>query len=181
MTTYSGYFRFNIGDIVRCRGFVGEAPLLVFRQKEERCGDLEGERVAEHQFLEVASDAAQKLGIRLGKVTVVPTRPGRELPCYIIVIEQDNVPGLDIAQQFLGEIDRSLRASNFLYSASRREKVLGPLRLRRIPTGAWAKFIQEEVERRGTGEAQYKHPGLVQDPQWLEQFQPIDCVLLQDA
>ncbi len=178
MTTYSGYFRFNIGDIVRCRGFMGEAPLLEFLQKGDRCGDLEGEKVTEHQFLEAASDAAQKLGIRLGNVTAVPTRPGRELPCYVIVVEHGNMPGIDTAHHFLEETDRRLRASNFLYSARRREKVLGPLRLWRIANGAWAQFIQAEVERRGTGEAHYKHPALVQDAKWLEQFQPVDRVQL---
>jgi GH3 auxin-responsive promoter len=178
MTTFSGYFRFNIGDIVRCRGFIGEAPLLEFLQKGDRCGDLEGEKVTEHQFLEAASDAAQKLGIRLGNVTAVPTRPGRELPCYVIVVEQDNVPSLDMAHQFLEETDRRLRANNFLYSARRRDQVLGPLRLWRIANGAWGQFIQAEIERRGTGEAHYKHPALVKEAKWLEQFHPVDCVLL---
>ncbi len=178
MTTYSGYFRFNIGDIVRCRGFIGEAPLLEFLQKGDRCGDLEGEKVTEHQFLEAASNAAQKLAIRLGNVTAVPTRPGRELPCYVIILEQANVPDMDSAYRFLEETDRRLRASNFLYSARRREKVLGPMRLWRIANGAWAQFIQAEVERRGTSEAHYKHPALVQDAKWLEQFQPVDRVQL---
>lgn len=178
MTTYSGYFRFKIGDIVRCKGFIGEAPVLEFLQKGDRCGDLEGEKVTEHQFLEAASNAAQKLGLRLGNVTAVPTRPGRELPCYVIVVEQDNVPSLDLAHRFLEETDRCLRASNFLYSARRREKVLGPMRLWRLPNGAWRSFIQAEVERRGTGDIHYKHPTLVQDANWLEQFQPIDRVQL---
>ncbi len=178
MTTFSGYFRFNIGDIVRCRGFIGEAPLLEFLQKGDRCGDLEGEKVTEHQFLEAASDAAQELGIRLGNLTAVPTRPGRELPCYVIIVEQANVPGMGLAIRFLEATDRRLRASNFLYSARRREKVLGPMRLWRIANGAWAQFIQAEVGRRGTGEAQYKHPALVQDAKWLEQLRPVDRVQL---
>ena len=66
MTTYSGYFRFHIGDIVRCRGYIGQAPLLEFLQKSERCGDLEGEKVTEHQFLEAAADAANERWIPLG-------------------------------------------------------------------------------------------------------------------
>src|SRR5262249_32697850 len=71
-TTSSGYYRFNIGDIVRCRGFLGEAPLLEFLQKGDRCADLEGEKVTEHQFVEAAGTAASELAIRLGYVTVVP-------------------------------------------------------------------------------------------------------------
>ncbi len=178
MTTYSGYFRFNIGDIVRCRGFVGQAPILEFLQKGDRCGDLEGEKVTELQFLDAASVAAGELGIRLGLVTAVPSRPGRELPCYQILLEQGDISDTDLARRFLQAVDGRLRASNFLYSARRREQVLGPPRLVRIPTGAWGRYVQAEVERRGTGEAQYKHPALVQDAAWLERFAAVDCVQL---
>lgn len=176
MTTYSGYFRFNIGDIVRCRGFAGQAPLLEFLQKGERCGDLEGEKVTERQVLDAADHAAQTLGIRLGYVTAVPLRPGRELPCYVVMVEQSDLPDSLTAARFLEEVDRRLAKDNFLYSARRRENVLGLPRLMRLPKGAWSAYVQEEVERRGTGDAQYKHPGLVQESAWLNRFQPVDTV-----
>jgi len=38
--------------------------------------------------------------------------------------------------------------------------------------------VRGEVASRGTGEAQYKHPGLVQDAAWLERFNPVDVVRL---
>jgi len=182
MTTFSGYFRFNIGDIVRCRGFLGEAPILEFLQKGDRCGDLEGEKVTEHQFLEAASLAAREQGLRLGLVTAVPTRPADELPCYEIVVEQGDFPDRESARRFLELADRMLAERNFLYSARRREGVLGPLKLLQIPTGEWTRHVQAEIDRRGTGEAHYKHPGLVQDPGWLQQFVAVDRVrLTQDS
>ena len=152
--------------------------MLEFLQKGDRCGDLEGEKVTEHQFLEAASAAAAELGIRLGFVTAVPSRPGRELACYQLIIEHGDVPDISLARRFLEETDQRLRASNFLYSARRREKVLGPPRLVRIPTGAWGQHVQAEIERRGTGEAHYKHPALVQDAAWLERFEAVDRVEL---
>jgi hypothetical protein len=176
MTTHSGYFRFNIGDIVRCRGFLGEAPLLEFLQKGERCGDLEGEKVTEHQFLEAAGDAAQALGIRLKYITAVPTRAEGHAPCYTIVAERDDVAEPELARRFLEETDRRIMNTNFLYSARRREGVLGSPKLLRIPEGAWEAHVQAEIARRGTGEAHYKHPGLVQNSAWLEQFRPVDVV-----
>ena len=176
MTTYSGYFRFHIGDVVRCRGYIGQAPVLEFLQKSDRCGDLEGEKVTEHQFLEAAAEAAQEQGIRLGPVTAVPCRQDRKLPCYRIIIEHGDAPEPAIARGFLESVDKRLRASNFLYSARRREKVLGPPTLWRIPTGAWASYVQSEINRRGTGEAHYKHSALVQDAGILDQLQPVDQV-----
>jgi hypothetical protein len=181
MTTYSGYFRFNIGDIVRCRGFAGQAPMLEFLQKGERCGDLEGEKVTEHQFLDAAGCAAQALGMRLGYITAVPFRPERELPCYAILVEQGDIPDADTASRFLEAVDRRLTADNFLYSGRRRENVLGPPRLVRLPQGTWSAYVQAEVERRGTGEAHYKHPGLIQDSAWLDRFRTDNTALWNGA
>lgn len=178
MTTHSGYFRFNIGDIVRCRGFVGEAPVLEFLQKQDRIGDLEGEKVTEHQFLDAANETARDLGMRLGCVTAVPIRPERAIPYYTFIIEHGDAPDAGVATKFLSEIDRRLMACNFLYSARRREGVLDAPQLLRIPVGAWERHIQAEIARRGTGEAHYKHPGLVQDASFLDHFHAVDTVRL---
>jgi hypothetical protein len=177
MTTYSGYFRFNIGDIVRCRGFVGQAPILEFLQKGDCCGDLEGEKVTEHQFLNAADFAARSVGVRLGLITAIPYRPAHALPCYAIVLEHGEFSDSGTACRFLEHVDRRLAADNFLYSARRRDDVLGPPRLIRLPRGTWNSYVQAEVERRGTGEAHYKHPGLIQDATWLSRFPRFDTVL----
>ena len=176
MTTFSGYFRFHIGDIVRCHHLVGQTPVLEFLQKSDRCGDLEGEKVTEHQFVEAASSAANERGLRIGPVTAVPVRRAEGIPYYQILVEQGDVPDLEAARGFLDAIDQRLRDSNFLYRARRREKVLGPPLLARIPTGAWEKYMQEEINRRGTGEAHYKHAALVQDAAILQRIPPVDLV-----
>ena len=141
MTTSAGYYRFHIGDLVRCRGFVGEAPVLEFLQKADRCGDLEGEKVTEHQLIQAAGSAAGELGIRLGYLTAVPLRPGREPACYAVIIEHPDIPDGRLASQFLDLLDRGLIELNFLYRARRREGVLGPPRLVRIPAGAWSEVV----------------------------------------
>lgn len=179
MTTSSGYYRFNIGDIVRCRGFVGQTPLIEFLQKGDRCGDLEGEKITEHQFMEAAGEAGRTLGIRIGYVTAVPWRPAGELPCYVVVVEYGDVPDANLASEFLEAIDTRLAATNFLYAARRREQVLGAPRLWRIADGAWSNYVAAEIQRRGTGEVQYKHPGLLQDATLLDQLANVDIVTIR--
>lgn len=181
MTTFSGYFRFRIGDVVRCRGMNGQTPVLEFLHKADRCGDLEGEKVTEFQFLEAASNSALEGGIRLGPVTAVPIRPDGSLPRYQILVEQGDVPDIESARLFLQGIDSRLCSTNFLYNARRRERVLGPPVLSRIPTGTWSDFVQSEIERRGTGEAHYKHAALVQNPDFLSRFHAVDLVELTTA
>ena len=181
MTTSAGYYRFHIGDIVECRGFMGQAPLLEFLQKAERCGDLEGEKVTEAQLLGAAGEAAAGLGLRLGYLTAIPCRPGRELPRYAILVEKKDIPDRDSACRFLEELDRRLMNCNFLYSARRRERVLAPPRLVQIPSGAWDAYVNAEIARRGIDEMQYKHPGIVRDETWLTQMGPIDVIELADS
>ena len=179
MTNSAGYFRFDIGDIVRCRGFIGQAPQLEFIQKFARVGDLEGEKLTEHQIMEAANKAADQVGVTLGLLTGVPRRVSEQKPYYdfLVTISEFRDPGL--AKRFLNELDLELAGLNFLWRARRKEGVLAAPRLQRLPAHGWDDYIQAEIRRRGTGDYQYKHPGLVQHQDWLKQFSPVDTIFLE--
>jgi hypothetical protein len=170
MTTAGGFYRFNIGDIVRCRGFVGQAPLLDFIQKGDRVGDLEGEKLTEHQLLECAHAAAKHVGVALTEITAAPYRDESGRPRYLILAEHGDFCDDVRAKDFIEELDRRLMGINFLVNYRRREGVLDAPRLLLIETGSWQRYMQRESERRGTGDYQFKHPGLVHDPSWSKQF-----------
>ena len=176
ITNSAGYFRFDIGDIVRCRGFSGQSPELEFIQKSNRIGDLEGEKLTEHQVVEAAHIAAGKTGVTLGFITAVPRRLRHEQPRYDFLVESTEIESNLQAEQFLRHLDAELGNLNFLWRARRREGVLQSPHLTRLAPGEWDRCIQEEVKRRGTGDYQYKHPGLVMDESWLEQFRVQDTI-----
>jgi len=178
MTTSAGYYRFDIGDIVKCRGFAGEAPLLEFVQKSARVGDLEGEKLTEHQVVEAAHTAAAKTGIILTLITAVPRRLHHEQPRYDFLVEQSDMSDANKAHTFLQVFDAVMGDLNFLWRARRREGVLQPPHLVRLEAGEWDRTTQEEVDRRGTGDYQYKHPGLVVDESWRQQFRIHDTITL---
>ena len=179
ITNSAGYYRFDIGDIVRCRGFIGQAPKLEFIQKNDRVGDLEGEKLTEHQIIEGAHKAAAKLKINLGLITGVPRRLERQKPWYDFLVTISEIEDQNVARQFLKQLDQELADLNFLWRARRKEGVLAAPRICRIPTGAWDEYIKAELILRGTGDYQYKHPGLVQDQQWLEHFSLVDTINLE--
>lgn len=181
MTTAAGYYRFDIGDIVKCCGFQEQAPLLEFVQKSARVGDLEGEKVTEHQVVEAAHNAADKTGLNLSLITAVPRRLEFEQPRYDFLIEESDVPDSRIASQFLSHLDQEIGNLNFLWRARRREGVLKAPHLTRIAANEWQRCIRKEVDRRGTGDYQYKHPGLVTDESWLEQFEVRDTITLRES
>lgn len=178
ITNSAGYYRFDIGDIVRCRGFVGQAPKLEFIQKFERIGDLEGEKLTEHQVVEGAHNAAQQIGIKLGLITGVPRRFDQQKPHYDFLVSITDLDEAVLANRFLCELDAQLSRLNFLWRARRKEGVLAAPRLQRLKPHAWDDYITEELSRRGTGDYQYKHPGLVQDQAWLQNFSPVDTITM---
>lgn len=181
MTTSAGYYRFDIGDIVKCTGFVGEAPLLEFVQKSDRVGDLEGEKVTEHQVVEAAHAAARSVGFQLGLITAVPRRLEHEQPHYDFLVEESDFPNPADATSFLEALDQELAKLNFLWKARRNEEVLQAPHLLILVEHEWDRCISAAVEKRGTGDYQYKHPGLVQDESWLNQFRVIRTVQLEGA
>ena len=178
MTTAAGYYRFNIGDIVRCNGFVGQAPLLEFTQKGGRIGDLEGEKVTEHQMLEAAHQAAREMNVSLGLFTAVPRRLEKEPPRYDFLLEHGQFADSHVARQFLQLLDQELAKLNFLWRARRKEGVLAPPHLWRLPDATWEEYIKTTTQRVGTGDYQYKHPGIVLDETWITQFTPTDIIQL---
>lgn len=171
MSTAAGYYRFDIGDIVKCRGFIGQAPQLEFVQKSARVGDLEGEKLTEHQVVEAAHSAAATVGINLSLITAVPRRLQNQQPRYDFLAELPDVKNEATGRRFLVELDAELEKLNFLWKARRKEGVLQSPQLILLRKNEWDRCIQAEVDRRGTGDYQYKHPGLVVDESWIQQFQ----------
>ena len=163
MTTSAGFYRFDIGDVVKCCGFSGQAPLLEFVQKSGRVGDLEGEKLTEYQVVEAARTAAASISLNLRLITAVPRRLSNQHPRYDFLIESADVPDVEQAQLFLGRLDSELQKLNFLWRARRREGVLQSPHLTRLAPGEWDRCMQREVKRRGTGDYQYKHPCLLGD------------------
>lgn len=177
MTTSSGLYRYDIGDLVRCNGFRGQAPLIEFLQKVSNCADMEGEKISEHQVVQAVARASQRLGLELDFFTAVPVRPERGSPYYALLVEEHHLPEDSKAQALLNLVDEDLVAQNVMYAGKRGDNYIGAWQLLRLPRGNWRQFTESVMRGRGTGDSQYKHPGLVIDPAWLKNFQPVSVVV----
>ncbi len=178
MTTSSGLYRYDIEDVVRCNGFVGEAPVLEFLHKGKQCADMEGEKISGYQVVEAVEAASRELGLHVACFTAVPVRRPGETPYYALLIERSVLEDDTIARKLLQLVDQNLIRHNVMYSGKRQDRYIGPWQLVRLAVGTWAKFIAEESQRRGTGDSQFKHPPLVTETAWMDQFQTVDTVRL---
>jgi hypothetical protein len=176
MTTSSGLYRYDIGDVVRCQGYVGQAPVLEFLHKAGQCADMEGEKLSGHQVAQAVETAARELGLHIDCFTAVAVRRDRDVPHYALLIERPAVEDGATAQEFLRIVDRELVRQNLMYAGKRNDHYIGAPRLMRLAGGAWAEFLRAERQRGGPAESQYKHPVLVSDPAWLDHFHPVDTI-----
>jgi hypothetical protein len=181
MTTSSGLYRYDIGDVVRCQGYVGQAPVLAFLHKTGQCADMEGEKVSGHQVAQAVETAARELKLRVDCFTAVAVRRDGDLPHYAVLVERPTIENPAVARSFLEIVDRELVRQNVMYAGKRNDRYIDAPRLVRLAGGAWADYLRTERQRGGPTESQYKHPALVVDTAWLDRFDPVDTITVEEA
>src|SRR5258708_29073975 len=101
MTTSSGLYRYDIGDVVRCQGYIGQAPVLEFLHKAGQCADMEGEKVSGHQVAQAVETAARELMMRVDCFTAVAERRDGDHPHYALLIDRPAHEDTPHPQHFL--------------------------------------------------------------------------------
>ncbi len=178
MTTSSGLYRYDIGDVVRCQGYVGQAPVLEFLHKEGQCADMEGEKVSGNQVAQAVQVASRELNLCIDCFMAVPVRRNGQIPYYALLVEQPVIEDASVARQFIRIVDRELVQQNVMYAGKRNDSYIDAPQLVRLAPGTWRDYMAAETRRSGTGDSQYKHPALVPDTSMLDRFQPMDTVTL---
>lgn len=181
MTTSSGFYRFEIGDIVRCTGYCGQAPVLQFLNKSGQCTDLEGEKISGFQVSNAVAVAAAELALSLDRFMAVPVRCDDPAPFYAFLVEGHVLDNPVVSHQFLRIVDRELIRQNIMYAGKRNDGYIDSPRLIKLAKGTWSAFADVETSRTRGGDAQYKPATLAPDMTWLDRFQPLDTVQLESA
>ncbi len=154
VTTLSGLFRYDMGDVVEVVDRMDEAPVIAFLNKGEHVSNLTGEKLTEHQVVEAVSRAADRLGLRLEGYCLCPT--WAEVPYYSLLVEASDVPA-ERAAEAAAAVDAELARRNVEYEAKRASGRLAPVRVKLVPPGTWAAFDRDLVEQRRGRVEQYKH------------------------
>ncbi len=179
MTTSSGLYRYEIGDIVQCTGYVGQAPVLQFLHKVGQYSDMEGEKVSGYQMAEAVETAARELSLPLDCFTAVPVRDEGEVPYYAVLVERNVIEEASTGQRFIQIVDRELIRQNVMYAGKRHDGYIDSPRVVRLAPGTWTAYKATEIYRTKVGDSQYKQAALVSDTTWLGRFQPLDTLRLE--
>jgi GH3 auxin-responsive promoter len=172
LTTSGGLYRYQIHDLVRCVGYRGRAPLLVFLNKGAHFSSLAGEKLSEFQVVAALNEAQHRTGLRLGSYLLLPG--WAEPPHYSLLVEQTDLPEAAASERLAAAVEDALRRVNLEYDNRRSTLRLGPTRVRRIVPGSWGRFQQRRLARSGGTVEQYKQPHLMPDLTAIDSFEFAD-------
>jgi hypothetical protein len=164
MTNYSGFYRYDIGDVVEVLGFYETAPLLVFRHRRGGLLSSTSEKTTEAHVTAVMQALQQEFGLPLEDFCI--TLSENELPArYLVNIEVASGRTLENPQVFLRRFDDKLKEIHPYYEVKRRSPVPPPY-LRILAPGSFSLVRQRQLKR-GIPDSQLKFPHISEDRQFL--------------
>lgn len=101
ITTYSGLYRYRLGDIVQIGGFVGKTPLIKFCGKRAEAFNLNGQTIYGFELSDTIVEVEKALGLRLDLVQFYADNEG-----YDLIVQ--HLPE-DAAALFAGEAHKACK------------------------------------------------------------------------
>jgi hypothetical protein len=164
VTSYSGFYRYDIGDVVEVVGFHHQAPLITFRYRRGGLLSSTTEKTTEFHATQVMQLLQQEFDLRLDDFCI--TLSEQEFPAYYLVnVELAAGQILSDPQRFLVRFEQLLCAVNNPYETVRQSQVPPP-RLRILAPGSFAIVRQRQVDK-GMFDSQLKVPHISEDRRFL--------------
>ncbi len=175
LSTSGGLYRYNIGDVLHVRGFIGATPVVEFLYRAGATCSLTGEKLTEDQVAGAISAAAAKVCVKMHSYTMFPA--ATPFPHYVLIAEFAAPTNEGRLKILLHELDRQLGHLNMEYSSKRKSRRLGAPELWVTPSGSYAAWRRKRIAD-GANDAQIKAPCLTRDARFHQHF---DVVAQIDA
>ncbi|MBW4464417.1 MAG: GH3 auxin-responsive promoter family protein [Pegethrix bostrychoides GSE-TBD4-15B] len=164
LSSYSGFYRYDIGDVVEVTGFFERTPIIVFRHRHGGLLSSTTEKTTEYHLTQTMRALQQEFGMLLDDFCV--TLSAQEFPAhYLVNIELATGQTLADPAAFLMRFDALLGEFNDQYRMVRQDAVPVP-RLRLLAPGSFT-IVKQRLLQRGTSDSQLKLPHLSEDREFL--------------
>ncbi|HEY9663122.1 MAG TPA: GH3 auxin-responsive promoter family protein, partial [Allocoleopsis sp.] len=165
VTSYSGFYRYDIGDVVEVVDFYEQTPMIVFRYRRGGLLSSTTEKTTEFHATQAMHALQQEFGIALDDFCI--TLSEQEFPAhYLVNIELATGQTLSDPEAFLARFDDWLGEFNNPYATVRKDQVPPP-RLRILAPGSFA-IVRQRQLLRGTSDSQLKIPHVTEDRRFLD-------------
>ncbi|MFP4252943.1 MAG: GH3 auxin-responsive promoter family protein [Halothece sp.] len=160
VTNYSGFYRYDNGDVIEVVGFYHQTPLIVFRYRRGGVISSTVEKTTEAHVVAVMERLQAEFNLILEDFCV--TLSEEETPAhYILNIELTSEQDLPNLKSFLQRFDDLLKEINPRYGAKRQELVPPP-RLHLLASGSF-NIVRQRQREKGVPDSQLKFPHLSED------------------
>lgn len=178
LTSYSGFYRYDIGDVVEVVGFFEQAPLIVFRHRQGGLLSSTTEKTTEFHATQTMQALQQEFNVRLEDFCI--TLSETELPArYVVNVELAPEQTLDNPARFLERFEHWMGEFNNPYATVRKGQVPSPC-LRILAPGSFAQVRQRQVDR-GMFDSQLKFPHISEDRDFLADFGVLQVAGVMDV
>ncbi|QDZ41284.1 GH3 auxin-responsive promoter family protein [Euhalothece natronophila Z-M001] len=162
VSNYSGFYRYDIGDVVEIGDFFEQSPTLIFRHRRGGILSSTSEKTTEAHVIAVLRSLQEEWGMTIHDFFV--TLSEKEFPPhYLLNIELPPESKLEESSHFLRRFDELLKETNPHY-ALKREGEVPPPRLRILAPGSFD-IVRERLIDRGVPDSQMKLPHISEDRQ----------------
>nr|UZH25344.1 gretchen hagen 3.8 protein [Dendrocalamus brandisii] len=163
VTTYSGLYRYRVGDVLRVVGFKNEAPMFRFVRRQNVALSIDSDKTDETELHAAVSGAVQHLapfGASLVEYTSyadATTIPGHYVLFWELRAGSTAVPA-SVFEDCCLSVEEAL---NSVYRQGRAcGRLIGPLEIRVVAEGTFDKLMDYALSR-GASINQYKAPRCV--------------------
>ncbi len=186
LTTAAGFYRYDIGDVVRVVDYCGATPIIEFLHKGAHTCSLAGEKLNERQVilavervrttsfkLQASSFKPQALGrtsvagsSELDGTSKLEARSLRLEALFVLAPRWGQPPGYRLylenigrqaADDWAARVDRALAEINVEYAGKRASGRLAGIEACRLPSGTLARFDAKLAGRHRRANEQFKH------------------------
>lgn len=159
VTNAGGYYRYDIGDLIRFTKLV--PPTIEIVGRSGTVASIAGERLLEQQLVDALQTSCDTTSASITAFTAVPG-VSVERTGYDIYVEFLREP--KNLSDFEASFDEALRQLNFGYHSERTADVLSSARFFKVPRGTLAKLAEANHPVRGAGKVPViSRPEVVQE------------------
>lgn len=164
ITNQAGLYRYRIGDIIKCEGYVNDCPLISFSRRKGHFISICGEKTTEADLAELVRRLEERSRCRIENWLVYAdydTNPAH----YVLAAE--NSEGRDL-RSFSEEAEEDMRHISKLYDRFRVNTTIGPFQIVNQAPGTHGEWKAARIAK-GTAPTQVK-PVRLLDTQEKKEF-----------
>ncbi|MFE4105722.1 GH3 auxin-responsive promoter family protein [Almyronema epifaneia] len=162
VTNYSGFYRYDIGDVVEVTGMRAGVPLIAFRYRQGGTLSAISEKTTEYHAVQVLTVLKQHHALAIEDFCITLSENWVD-PYYVLNLELTPNAPVPPLPAVLADFDRQLQAANQSYALKRQKNDILPPRLNLLDSGSFATLRQHRLKPGTPDTAQVKLPHISSD------------------